>query len=143
MMDVLNIVGQWLLNSSLGALMVAVLAFVTFVACAEMYVKYQVPLKAFGKRFRKSKSGIVWIWTVGTITLFIFSIIWATVGMVCNMYLDTIERMYTFPSAGGGTTMHTIRWTIGTLGVIVFFGVLAWCILGSIKRQGVTYPETY
>jgi hypothetical protein len=142
MMDILNIVGQWLLNSSLGALVMMVLAFVVFVGCAELYVRFKVPLKAFGKRFRKSRSGIIWVWTVGTITLFVFSIIWATIGMVCNMYLDTVENLYTF-TGSSWNAIRTIRWSIGTLGVIVFFGVLAWCLLSSVKRQGVTYPESY
>lgn len=90
------------------------------------------------KKFMKDKRGVIWVWVVILIGLFIFSLVWFTTGYALLEISDTVTDQYTFPAPASYAAEFIL--SVFRYGPILFlFGMALWAYVNSQRRRPIGY----
>ncbi len=117
------------------------IGFFAFMGIVSAREKFKIYMQ---NRKKHRNTGIIWVWTVAALTLFVFSIIWATIGFVSHYYLETVTALFPDAYVGNmGKSLQTIDMTFFLLPLIIIGGVLLWAVVNSMRREEVSQPVGY
>lgn len=94
------------------------------------------------KRFQNNRSGVIWIWTMALMTMFVFSILWIAFAPVVLNLINTFTAAFAFPGPWQ-VTMQFISYIWIYFGVIMVLGILFWAFNASQRRDPGSYPQDY
>ena len=81
---------------------------------------------------------IIWVWGTFLLALFVFALMYFTLGWPALYILETIQGSYDFNDVANNV-LELFKLTFAWSGVIFLFGMLIWAITNSKKRDVVTY----
>jgi len=94
------------------------------------------------RRLQNNRSGVIWIWTMALMTMFVFSILWIAFAPVVLNLISTFTAAFAFPGPWQ-VTMQFISYIWIYFGVIMVLGILFWAFNASQRRDPGSYPQDY
>lgn len=90
------------------------------------------------ERFRDNKHGVIYIWLVCMIAIFVLGVIYFPCISAIYQIVDAITTSYNFP-ANQRNSMNVFLIACGWFLVIMTVGLIGWALTSSVKRQEPTY----
>jgi len=88
----------------------------------------------FFSKLGRDKRGVVWVWAVVFMGLFIYSLVWFTTGWAVMEVADAVESEYTFTGPAAYASSF-IKLMFEYNPVLFLFGLLLWAYVNSQRRD--------
>lgn len=86
------------------------------------------------KNLKKDKRGVIWVWTIIIVGLFVYSLIWFTTGWAFIEVADAVEDQYTFTGSASYAASF-MRLMFEYHPILFLFGMILWGYINSQRRD--------